>query len=164
MAVIRGRIVLIDRNSAPSESSMKKRMLNHFIKYCGELYMSTIITLKDPKISLEATVLAIRASQAAYQELHPTLMIALVIHKPGNNPTPTKASPKRKNCAHCGRMGHLREECFIWLDTLDASKWGAKNSEKARKIRMMQEKVWQTGGKGPNKRRKNRIRQRPTTV
>ncbi|KAI0996604.1 hypothetical protein K3495_g11579 [Podosphaera aphanis] len=122
MAVIRGRIVLINRNSAPSDSSMKKRILNHFIKCCGGFYMSTVITLKDPKISLEATVSAIRASQAAYRELHPTSMVALVNYKPGNNPTPTKAPPKRKNCAHCGRMGHLREECFIWLDTVTGSR------------------------------------------
>ena len=52
-----------------------------------------------------------------------------------------------KRCAHCKRKGHLRESCFLWLDTPDGSKWAAKNPEKAAKTRKLQMKL----GKSSNK-------------
>ncbi|KAI0993314.1 hypothetical protein K3495_g14870 [Podosphaera aphanis] len=52
LAEIRGRITLIDSSSTASDSSMKKRILTHFIKCCGGFYMSTVISLKDPAIQL----------------------------------------------------------------------------------------------------------------
>ena len=64
LADIRGKINLIDERSAPSESSMKKRILGHFIKCCGCFYMSTIISLRDSNISFQSAVSSIRASQS----------------------------------------------------------------------------------------------------
>lgn len=115
-------------------------------------YMLTVITLKDPAITFQSAVASIRASQATFRELHPAPMIALVNEKRENN-SRSNASLKKKTCTHCGRLGHLREECFIWLDTPDGSKWASKNPEKARKVRMMKEK---------SRRRKGKKKDNPT--
>ncbi|KAI0995141.1 hypothetical protein K3495_g13040 [Podosphaera aphanis] len=138
LSEIRAKICLIDRNLAPSDTSMKKRILSHFIKCCGGFYMSTVISLRDPTITLQSAVASIRASQAVYRDLHPTPVVALV--DMGNNYSSAK-SAEVKRCAHCERRGHLRESCFLWLDTADGSKWASKNPEKAAKARKLQAKI-----------------------
>lgn len=62
LSEIRGKIFLINSNAAPSDSSMKKRILSHFIKCCGGFYMSTVITLKDPTIPFLSAVASLRES------------------------------------------------------------------------------------------------------
>lgn len=136
---IRGRISLIDTNSIPSDSSMKKRVLTHFIKCCGGFYMSTVIPLKDSAITFQSAVTSLRASQSVYKELHSTSIVALAGH--GNSSNPSSYPKNPKSCAHCKRRGHLRENCFIWLDTPDGSKWAAKNPEKAAKTKRLREKL-----------------------
>ncbi|KAF5183159.1 hypothetical protein FRX31_027254, partial [Thalictrum thalictroides] len=54
---------------------------------------------------------------------------------------PSSTPSNVKKCAHCKRKGHLRESCFLWLDTPDGSKWAAKNPEKAAKTRALQKKL-----------------------
>lgn len=144
LSEIKAKIALIDRNSAPSESSMKKRIVGHFIKCCGGFYMSTVISLRDMNISFQSTIASIRASQEVYRELHQAPVVAL-IQEPKNNPSTAK---KVKSCAYCKRRGHLRESCFLWIDTPDGSKWAAKNPEKLAKVRKLQKKSFSQKGKG----------------
>ena len=135
LAEIRIKINLINSSSTPSDSSIKKRILNHFMKCSGGFYMSTAISLMDASVSLQSSLAAIRASQGVYQELNPTSIVALV------QDSGSDSSSKVRICAHCNRRGHLRESCFLWLDTPDGTKWAAKNPQKATKIRKLQEKL-----------------------
>ncbi|KAI0999622.1 hypothetical protein K3495_g8576 [Podosphaera aphanis] len=141
LAEIRGRVNLIGGGSSISDSSMKKRVLNHFIKCCNGFYMSTTISLKNPEISFQSAIASIRASQTVYRDLHPTPMIALLNNEKGGNPSSPPAASKKKTCAYCKRRGHLRESCFLWMDTPGGSKWASKNPEKAKKARTIQEKL-----------------------
>lgn len=50
LAEIRAKVSLVDSESAPSEKSMKKRVLSHFTKYCGWFSMSTIISLNGSPV------------------------------------------------------------------------------------------------------------------
>ncbi|KAI1003371.1 hypothetical protein K3495_g4836 [Podosphaera aphanis] len=115
---------------------MKKRALSHFIKCCGGFYMSTVIPLKDPAITLHSAIGSIRASQSVYRELHPASFAAL--------------TTTEKVRAFCKGKKHVRENCFLWLDTPDGSKWAAKNPEKAAKTRALQKRL----GRGKGKRNK----------
>lgn len=94
---IRSRIYVIDSKSQPSDSNIKKKVLSHFIKCCGGFYMSLVVPLKDPAITLQSAVTSIRSSQEVYRQLHTTSMVALA----NNNSSPSKnASPqKSKVCA-----------------------------------------------------------------
>ncbi|KHJ35971.1 hypothetical protein EV44_g3455 [Erysiphe necator] len=78
MSEIRGKIFLINNNTAPSKCSMKKRLLGHFIKCYNGFYMSTVISLRDPTITFQVAVSLIRASQEVYKELHPPSIVVLV--------------------------------------------------------------------------------------
>ena len=139
LAEIRGKISLIDKNATPSESSMKKRLVSHFIKCCRGFFMSIVVTLKDPSISFQSAVSSIRASQEVYREIHPTPIIALVGEQDGGDPEPIPYNIK--TCAYCKRRGHIRERCFLWLETPDGTKWAAKNPREAAAARKLQEKV-----------------------
>ncbi|KAI0995828.1 hypothetical protein K3495_g12351 [Podosphaera aphanis] len=112
LSEIRAKICLIDRNLAPSDTRP-----DHHLTVCRGI---------DSGIS------------SRYRDLHPTPVVALV--DMGNNYSSAK-SAEVKRCAHCKRRGHLRESCFLWLDTADGSKWAAKNPEKAAKIRKLQAKI-----------------------
>ncbi|KAI0992156.1 hypothetical protein K3495_g16030, partial [Podosphaera aphanis] len=89
---------------------------------------------------LQSAVTSIRATQVVYRELHLAPVVALVNNIKNNSSSPN-SSVRNKKCAHCIRQGHLREECFLWIDTPDGSKWASKNPEKAKKIRIVQEKA-----------------------
>ncbi|KAI1005464.1 hypothetical protein K3495_g2750 [Podosphaera aphanis] len=89
----------------------------------------------------QSAIASIRASQTVYRDLHPTPMIAFLNNEKGGNPSSPPAASKKKTCAYCKRRGHLRESCFLWMDTPDGSKWASKNPEKAKKARTIQEKL-----------------------
>ncbi|KHJ33598.1 hypothetical protein EV44_g3249 [Erysiphe necator] len=57
----------------------------------------------------------------------------------GNNDNPSPS--KTKSCAYCKKRGHLRERCFLWLETPDGTKWAAKNPYEADKIRKFRDKL-----------------------
>ncbi|KAI0992659.1 hypothetical protein K3495_g15526, partial [Podosphaera aphanis] len=141
LAEIRGRISLISNNSTPPDSSVKKRILSHFVKCCGGFYMSTVIPLRDSTITLQTAVSSLRTSQTVYRELHPIPLVALVSDDQITDQSSSHIPGKERTCAYCNRRGHLRESCFLWLDTPDGSKWASKNPEKAKKSRMLQEKI-----------------------
>ncbi|KHJ33202.1 hypothetical protein EV44_g3362 [Erysiphe necator] len=147
---IRAKINLIDSGSTPSNKSMKKRVLIHFIKCCGRFFMSTTISLKDPAVTFQATVTSIRESQLVYRELHPTPIIAFMNSSKTENLSPSSQSDGNKKCAYCNRRGHLRESCFNWLEIPDGSKWSAKNPKKAAKTLKLKEKL--SRGKGKAKK------------
>ena len=141
LSEIRGKISLINRELTPSDKCMKKRILSHFIKCCGGFFMSTVISLKDPTVTLQSAITSIRDSQAVYRELHPTPYIAFLNSNKTEKSShePSYAGPKR--CAHCNRKGHVRESCFVWLETPDGTKWAAKNPKKAAKTLKLKEKL-----------------------
>ncbi|KAI0997101.1 hypothetical protein K3495_g11087 [Podosphaera aphanis] len=103
--------------------------------------MSTVISLKNTGINLQSAITSIRASQAVYRDFHPLPMIALLNNEKGSNSSSSPAVNKTKTCAYCKRRGHLREACFLWMDTPDRSEWASKNPEKAKKARILQEKL-----------------------
>lgn len=97
MSEIRGKIFLVNNNTAPSESSMKKRFLGNFIKCCHGFYMSTVISLRDPAITFQVAVSSIRASQEVCKELHPPSVVALVdINRNNDNLSSPAAESKVK--------------------------------------------------------------------
>ena len=106
--------------------------------------MSTVISLKDPSISFQAAVTSIRSSQEVYRELHPPSLVALTL---GNSSSPNKL----KVCAFCNKKNHVRENCFLWLDTPDGSKWAAKNPDKVAKTRALQKRLSNGKNKKKNK-------------
>ena len=99
--------------------------------------MSTVISLREPTISLQSAVSSIRTSQAVYRDLHPTPVVALG----GKFSTISDNSSDVKRCAHCKRRGHLCESCFHRIDTPDGSKQAAKNPNKATKVMKLRTKA-----------------------
>lgn len=153
LSEIRSKISLLNSQSTPSDTSMKKRILGHFIKCCGGFYMSTAISLRDPSITLQAAIASIRASQTVYQELHQAPVVAIAQNVSNNRP-----NGKGKTCAHCKRNGHLRESCFLWLETPDGTKWAAKNPEKAAKSMRIKERLSHRKGKKKNFKKEPNIK------
>lgn len=135
LSEIRGKITLIDKNSTPPESSVKKRLLSHFIKCCSSFYMSTVVSLRDPSITFESAISSIRESQSVYRELNPPSIIALASedkYKSYKSPITSDKNGKKKTCAHCRRRGHIRESCFLWLETADGSRRRQRTQKRQR--------------------------------
>ena len=74
--------------------------------------------------------------------------MALVDSKKTSIPPTSPSSSGNKRCAHCKRRGHIRESCFLWLETPDGSKWAAKNPQKAAKVLRLEEKLSHQKNKG----------------
>ena len=131
---VRNRTSTLDASRRPPDSSMKKRILAHFQKCCDGFFISIIIPLKDPDVSLTKTLNTIRSSQETYRELQPHPVIVMAkIDKSSTNTYGSPSSPsslginESRSCAHCHKENHVRERCFLWLDTPDGTKWAAKN-------------------------------------
>ena len=139
---------------------MKKRLLNHFMECCNGFYMSISIPLRDSAVSFQTAVTTIRSSQTVYRNLRPTSYASLAKNKSSTTPLPSSSSGKidGKTCAYCQKQGHIREGCFLWLDTPDGSNWAAKHPEKAEKTRRLQERLrrWKGNGRKPNSSRKQK--------
>ncbi|KAI1001558.1 hypothetical protein K3495_g6644 [Podosphaera aphanis] len=133
------KITSVDKSQRPSDLIMKNRILDHFDGYRDGHYSGTATMLRnDPNVTFFDAVNSLRASQVNYKRNHPDQVIAFAQgDRKADAPLSTN---KVKTCAHCKRKGHIRESCFIWLDTPDGSKWAAKNPEKAAKVRKLKEK------------------------
>ncbi|KAI1003733.1 hypothetical protein K3495_g4471 [Podosphaera aphanis] len=119
---------------------MKNRILDHFDGYQSGHYSGAVTELRNyRKITFSAAVKSLRATQSNYRRAHPEPVIAFA-KQYKNVPGPSLHPATTKICAHCKRKGHIRETCFVSLETPDGTKWAAKNPEKATKVRMMKEK------------------------
>lgn len=136
------RISILDMTKTPLDSSMKKLVLTHFQRCCKGFYLPIVVPLKDPSITFHNSINSIRSAQSTYRELYPVAMVALADKSSNIQPTSNYTLAKiPKVCAYCKKKNHLRESCFLWLDTPDGSKWAAKNPQKAAKTRKMQKKL-----------------------
>ena len=149
---LRSKISIIDSKSEPTDSNVKKRVLSHFIKCCNGFYMSLVVPLRDSTVTLQSAVSSIRSSQEVYRQLHAPSVVALASNmdnfkKPGSKTT-------GKVCAYCKGTKHVRESCFLWLDTPEGSKWASKNPEKAAKTRELQKRLSKRKNKKSNSNNK----------
>ncbi|KAF5192915.1 hypothetical protein FRX31_017498, partial [Thalictrum thalictroides] len=159
LSSIRGEIDAIDSSAKPTDTNMKKRLLAHFIECCDGFYMSISIPLRDSSVTFQTAVTTLRSSQMVYRNLRPASYAALAKNNSGSSPivsSPPK-KPGGKTCAYCQKLGHLREGCFLWLDTPDGSSWAAKHPEKAAKTRKLQQRFrrWKGKGRESNSGKKN---------
>ena len=115
------KISSVDKSQRPSDGIMKSRILDYFDGYRDGHYSGTATILKnDPKITFLDAVNSLRLNQINYKRSHPDQVIALAQEdRKVNAPSPPS---KIKTCAHCRRKGHIRESCFVWIDTPDSSK------------------------------------------
>ncbi|KAF5177713.1 hypothetical protein FRX31_032700 [Thalictrum thalictroides] len=128
-------IASLDPSQRPSDSAKKNRLLGHFDNYSSGYYSGAVTVLRlDETVQFDAAVTSLRASQDSYKQTHLSNHINLAQESKSGQP------PKKKKCAYCHRSNHIRETCFLWIDTPDGSKWAAKNPEKAAKVRKLKEK------------------------
>ena len=148
---IRSKINIIDNKFMPTESSMKTRIISHFMTCCSGFFMSLVVPMRDQTVSFNSVVSSIRASQSVYRQLHPSPTIALVNQSRERDSTLNLAHKDKKKCAYCSKTNHVRDNCFLWLDTPEGSRWAAKNPEKAARTRALQKRLNDRN----NKKRKN---------
>ncbi|KHJ32642.1 hypothetical protein EV44_g3665 [Erysiphe necator] len=124
---IQSNIALVDPGQRPSGTIRKNRLLNHFNQIKDGRYSGCVSSLRlNAQLSFEDCVNSLRSTQGNIKrfevKIEPSIMLA-------RGPD----SPRLKVCAHC-KKGHIRESCFIWIDTPDGSKWAAKNPGKASNV------------------------------
>ena len=155
LTTIRGKISILDSAQKPSESSMKKRILSHFQSCCNGFYLSIVIPLKDPAITFPSAVNSIRSSQITYRELHPSPMIALAGNQREEENSTSQNQKVPRICAYCNQKNHVRERCFLWIETPDGTKWAAKNPQKAAITRKLQQRYRKANSKEKAKNHNN---------
>lgn len=125
---IQSKIALADPSQRPSSMMKKNRLLNHFDQIKDGRYSGCVSVLRlNTLLSFEDCVNALRSTQGSIKRFEiktePTILL-----------TKGDGSPQAKVCAHCKRKGHIRESCFVWIDTPEGSKWATKNPGKASKV------------------------------
>ncbi|RKF65294.1 hypothetical protein OnM2_010023, partial [Erysiphe neolycopersici] len=127
---LQSRISSVDKSHRPSDMIMKSRLLNHFDNYKDGYFSGAVTVLRnDQSMSFFQTIDSLRTTQTSYKRQHPNHMISLVTSKECQEPS----NSNKKNCAHCKKSGHIREACFLCIETPDGTKWAVKNPEMAAK-------------------------------
>lgn len=125
---LQSQIASLDASKRPSSLTKKNRLLKHFETEANGFYGGTVSFLKlNHTVNFAETVNVMRESQRNY--LKQNEMAIANLAKVGNN----SPDENKKSCAYCGRKNHIRDSCFEWLDTVEGSKWAAKNPSKASK-------------------------------
>ncbi|KAI0994247.1 hypothetical protein K3495_g13935 [Podosphaera aphanis] len=122
------KTVSLDPTQRPSDLAKKNRLLSHFDSYRDGHYIGAIAVLRlDQSISFEKAVETIRSTQTSYLRTETTNFAGNV-------------TADERTCAYCHSKKHIRETCFLWLETPDGTKWVAKNLVKAAKAQKLKEK------------------------
>ncbi|RKF83496.1 hypothetical protein GcM3_012019 [Golovinomyces cichoracearum] len=122
VAISRDLIHTLYYTQRPPDFSKKKWIVYHFQKCCNGFFMSIIIPLKDPEVTLTKTLNTIRSSQANYRELQPTPVIALTKadkfsanisnHMSFSHPS-SLAVNERRSCAFCHKENHKYNKYYL---------------------------------------------------
>lgn len=123
---VQSKIASLDPERRPSDLSKRNCLLDHFETEAGGFHNGTVSFIKlNTHVTFLKTVNLLRDSQKNYRKYN---------EKADAHMAKSESGTPKKACSFCGRSNHLREMCFKWIDTAEASKWAAKNPQKAEKV------------------------------